>query len=991
MATEDRTAPMPNVYTISAGQSFVDTLCQGILDLTKRDPAKLAAVRVLLPTRRACRSLREAFLRQTGGKPTLLPRMTPIGDIDEDELVLAQEVDTGSGLSARPFDIPPAVSGLRRQLLLARMVMARGDTSPDQAVRLAIELARLLDQLHTERLDFSKFQDLVPDAFSEHWQETLRFLQILTDEWPNILESEGTLDPANHRNRLIEEQTRQWRDNPPTDPVIAAGSTGSIPATADLLATIARLPEGRVVLPGLDKALSEDAWQQLEPHHPQFGLSRLLLHLKVLRPEVQEWPTAETQPENPDRIALARHALTPAAAQENETLSLSAKATAHIRLAVAPTSREEAGLIAMAIRQTLQTPERTVALITPDRSLARRVASELLRWQIEVDDSAGQPLGLTSPGAFFRATARMVGEQFAPVALLAALKHPLASGGMARAPFRAQVRELETAALRGPRPGPGVGGLRQALAERRPPSQALVELLNAIANASEDFEAHLRKPVAQLTDLVAAHVRLIERLASTDTEDGADRIWRGEAGEALAGFIAELNQHASVMTEISPTTYPALLDGLMAGRVVRPRYGMHPRVFIWGLMEARLQRADLVILGGLNEGTWPPQVEAGPWMSRQMLDGVGLPQPERQIGLTAHDFTQAFSAPNVLITRAEQVDGTPTVASRWLMRLDNTLKGAGFDGGLPRDLDHLNWFEALDRPQKVAAIAPPRPTPPVAVRPRRISVTQVETWIRDPYSIFARHILKLRPLDPLDADPGAADRGTLIHGILEDFMKAFPDQLPDDAEDQLITIGDRHFHQHMTRPGVRAFWWPRFVRIAHWFVAYEKDRRAEGIRAALIEKSGELSLQVGSIDFTLRAKADRMDRLADGSLAIIDYKTGQAPTGPQVASGLVPQLSLEAAMAKAGAFEGLDASDVSELLYLRLSGGRVAGEVKRLKLDAEEAAAEALAGLRRRIGDFARPETPYLSRPRPMFKSRFGDYDHLARVREWASADGEDD
>ncbi len=980
----------PAVYSISAQYPFVDTLAAGIHQLSENNPARLASIQVLLPTRRACRSLREAFLRLSNGAPTLLPTMTPIGDVDEDELLLSVGSESTDVISADPLKIPPAISNLRRQLLLARMIMARGDTSPDQAVRLAIELARLLDQLHTERLDFSRFATLVPDDYSEHWKETLKFLEILTEQWPAILASEGTIDAADRRNRLLDSQAQSWREQQPSHPIIAAGSTGSIPATADLLATIASLPQGYVVLPGLDREMPDQAWQEMEPHHPQFGLSRLLTHLSIQRKDVKDWLADAADTVSVDRLALARIALAPAEAEAPQETVISENSFANIRLAQCPTSRDEAGVIALAIRETLETPEKTVSLITPDRMLARRVASELLRWQIEVDDSAGQPLGLSAPGSFFRTTARMIGEAFAPVAVLTALKHPLASGGMERVRFRNFVRRLEVAVLRGPRPAAGTAGLHAAIAEANV-GESLSEFMAALEHATQDFASLATQRTVALSEMVRAHISMIEQLARTRDEDGAERVWSGDAGEALAGFIAELLQHAPAMSDISPTSYPALLDGLMSGRAVRSRYGLHPRVFIWGLLEARLQRTDLVIMGGLNEGTWPPQVDAGPWMSRPMMAQLGLAQPERQIGLTAHDFVQAFSAPHILMTRAERVDGTPTVASRWLMRLDNTLKGAGFSKGLPQDQQYLNWFEALDHPAQISPVPPPAPRPPVTARPKGLSVTRIETWIRDPYSIFASHILRLKPLDMLDANPGAADRGTLIHEVLEKFMLTYPQELPDNAEQALIKIGEDIFKRHMSRPGVRAFWWPRFLRIAHWFITFEAKRRNDGIQSPLIETFGEMNISVGKTDFRLTAKADRIDRLPDGSLAVIDYKTGQPPTAPQVATGLVPQLSLEAAMAMAGEFPNLTSAPVSELVYLRLSGGRIPGEIKRLKLDVDDVAQSAMSGLRRLIAIYNKPDMPYRSRPRPMFKSRFGDYDHLARVREWSSADGEDD
>ena len=988
MATNLTSAKQSSIFNISADLPFVDTLAVGVINLTEHDPAHLSTVHILLPTRRACRALRESFLRLSHGKPTLLPRMSPIGDVDEDELLLSSDAGGDDVIGVNPLEIPPPISNVRRQLLLARMIMAKGDTSPDQAVRLAIDLAHLLDQLHTEQVCFSQFKNLVPDAYSEHWQETLKFLEILTQEWPLILESEGTIDPADRRNRLLQSQTRAWRKDPPKEFIIAAGSTGSIPATADLLMAIADLPRGRVVLPGLDQKLPNHEWQELEPHHPQFGLSRLLIHLNVERCDVLNW-SERLDVEN-KRLDLARIALSPTGAEMPDLKHISAASFENCLRIDCPTSREEAGVIAIAIRQVLETPSKTVALITPDRSLARRVASELGRWQIDVDDSAGQPLGMSPAGSFFRITARMVGYKYAPVALLSALKHPMASGGMARVQFRSLIRKLEHSILRGPRPEPGIEGLRLAIKKEEKPPEDLIKLVNTLELATRHMDELLNQKTANLWDLVRAHITMVEALAATDSNMGATQIWAGDAGEGLARFTAELLQHALVMTEIEPGTYPALLDGLMAGRAVRSRYGLHPRIFIWGLMEARLQRTDLVILGGLNEGTWPPQVEGGPWMSRPMMAQLGLPQPERQVGLTAHDFVQSFAAPNILLTRSDRVDGSPTVASRWLMRLDNILKGAGFDQGLPNDNTYLSWFKAMDRPNETKPVQPPSPKPPVTSRPKGLSVTRIETWIRDPYSIFAEQILQLKCLDPLDQDPGASDRGTLIHGILEEFMNANQGDLPDDAEGRLVNIGNNHFKKYMSRPNVRAFWWPRFLRIANWFISYEHKRRTDGISVAIIEKTGNMTIKVGGIEFNLRAKADRMDRMLNGSLSIIDYKTGQPPTAPQVETGLVPQLSLEAAMAMAGAFPDLEGSPVNDLTYLHLSGGRVPGEVKRLKVDVDAVAANAIIGLRKLISMYSNPNTPYRSRPRPMFKSRFGDYDHLARVREWSSSDKDD-
>ncbi|NQU60701.1 MAG: double-strand break repair protein AddB [Rhodospirillales bacterium] len=981
------------VFTIPAGLPFVDVLAAGISERWGTDPAALAGVTVLVPTRRARRGLTEAFLRQSEGRPLLLPRMIALGDLDEDDILFAggfaaEEGATSAGL----MDVPPALSGLRRQLLLMKLVMARdAETSPDQAANLSLELARLLDQVHTERLSFDGLRDLAPDNFAEHWQQTLDFLKLLTDAWPGVLEAEGAIDAADRRNRLFDAQKQVWTDNPPTDPVIAAGSTGSIPATADLLALIARLPEGGVILPGLDMDATPEAWAALGEHHPQFGMARLLGHLEVRREDVKSWQASEIKAEPSPRSRLINGALTPADSEAPTTLSKKEleQALDGVSRIDCPGPRIEAAVIALIMRRTLESPGKTAALVTPDRGLARRVAAELRRWRIEVDDSAGLPLGQTPPGAFLLLCARMIADDLAPVAMLAALKHPLAAGATAAAAFRAQVRRLEVAALRGARPASGIAGLRAALDVSRESVGDLKTFLQGLEKIFAPFSDTLSDKTNTLPDVLAAHVEMAEALAQSDTETGAARLWRGDAGEAAANFVSELRDAARDFGALTAADYPALLETLMQGRSVRPRYGDHPRLHIWGLLEARMQQADTVILGGLNEATWPPEARSSPWMSRPMLKQFGLALPERLIGLQAHDFVQGFSSPQVYLTRSDRVDGTPTVASRWLLRLDNFLERLGAENSINAKDPWVGWVDSLDEPEAPRPVTEPRPAPPVEARPRELSVTQVETWIRDPYAVYARHILKLRPLEAIDAEPGAADRGLIIHAALHAFLEKYGDDLPEDAERQLLEIGRRVFKDWQVPPGVDAFWWPRFERIAGWFIDYEKNRRDAGFKTVATEIKGAMDIDGPGGAFRLTARADRIDRRADIGLAVMDYKTGQTPTAPQVEAGLSPQLPLEAAIAEAGGFKGLKAETTAQLVYLSLSGGRTPGEEKTLKLDVPKTVNDTLKGLQGLVAQYDNPDMPYLSQPRPMRLESWGDYDHLARILEWRGKTGD--
>lgn len=985
----------PNVYTIPPHRSFVTALADGILARWGDDPQSLAQVRVLLPTRRACRSLREAFLRRTDGAPMLLPQMTPLGDVDEDDMVLE-----GTGVDDA-LDLPPTMNGTARVVQLAQLVMAKDpETTPEQAVRLAGELAKLIDQVHTEGLDLSRLPDLVHRDLAEHWQQTLNFLEILGTAWPQVLADYGLMDSAERRDKLIRARAKAWAETPPQSPVIAAGSTGTIPASAELLKTVAHLPQGFLVLPGLDQSAIDEVWDALDPTHPQYGMSQLLDKLGLGRHDVQLW--------GQDRIATPRtqllsQALAPAEATHlwQGGTEIDACALEYVERIDAPGPREEAGAIALIMRQTLETPEKTCALITPDRSLARRVAVELGRWGLAVDDSAGTPLDQTPPGAFFNLVSEMAASQLQPVKILACLKHPLAAAGMKPSELRATVRALELALLRGPRPAPGLQGLEDLLRvflhdeqqgdrfkrhglDQNLPRKA-IQLLRDITGPLMDA---LQSDTIDPAQLLELHTQTTARLAEVTFDTDERRLWAGEDGEALAAFIAEAHDALATFRDIRADEYPALLQAMMLGRPVRPRYAMHPRLSIWGPLEARLQTADVVVLGGLNEGSWPPSAEASPWMSRPMMQDFGLPLPERRIGLSAHDFVQALHADEVFLTRSARSGGSPQVPSRWLVRLDTLL---GDDHAMAQGTKWVQWASQLTQPDGPAnPVKGPRPTPPVDARPDNISVTQVETWIRDPYAIYARKVLDLDVLDDIEADPGAADRGIVIHEVMDRFIRAHMDALPHDPAQALIEMGEQVFDEMVASPSVRAFWWPRFKRIAHWFADFETKRRLAGYKPILVERRGELKLEELERPFTLIAKADRFDRDISGGLVVMDYKTGQPPTTKQVEAGLTPQLPLEAAIAICGGFKDLaEVGTISQLTYIRLSGGRVAGEEKPIKVDGDAAAHEAYDSLITMMHKYMDAKTPFLSRPRPMFESRFGDFDHLARVKEWSAGGGD--
>lgn len=979
-----------NVLTIASSAPFADTLARGLISRVdiKKNPLALAETTIYLPTRRSVRTLSETFARVLGGA-ALLPEIRPLGDVDEDEFLF----DPLDGDIASP----PSIAPLRRRLLLATLVQRWHEAQRErpigfaQAASLARALASFLDETQTQGADLSKLEGLVDAPLAGHWEEVREFLCIVRDQWPALLDAEQAIDPADYRNHSIRALARRYAQKPPAGLVIAAGSTGSIPATAELLRVIANLPNGSVILPGLDRALDEKSWAALDENHPQYGMRQLLTGMGVARKDVADWQPAPAS--FPERETLLRETLRPAPTTDawREIAERGSreieKGLANISLIAAAHPGEEALAIALILREALETPEQTAALVTPDRNLARRVASEMLRWDIAIDDSAGRPLSKTSPGAFLLLLADAAESEFAPVPLLALLKHPLAACGEEQAAFRTRVRELDRLVLRGPRPDPGLAGITAAIARaserdrlrdaERNDIRALAPWFARVAEALRPLETAMAQDSVAICDIVNAHMRVAEALAASE-KPGAMRLWAGDAGETAATLFNELLDAESGLPPIAPRAWPSLLRELADERPIRPTFGRHPRLAILGAQEARLQRFDVMVLGGLNEGTWPRAASADPWLSRPMREALGLELPERAIGLAAHDFASLAAGPRVILTRSLKVDGTPTVASRWLQRLQQLTTGLGLGAHLTGGTDYAALAAALNEPEtRLPRMKRPAPKPPVAQRPKSLTVTEIETWMRDPYAIYAKHVLGLKPLDPLDASIGPMERGNAIHAALEKFLVEHGDAWPADAEDKLIAIGEEIF-RGMPKATL-AVWQPRFAQAARWFVGVERERR-KGVAQSFVEKRGTRDFG----GFTLRCRADRIDALHGGGAAIIDYKTGNPPTKKQVTLLWSPQLPLEGAILKAGGFAEAGAIEPSELLYIKFSGGTPPGELRTIQDDVPALVEKAEEILLSMIAHYDVESTAYLPRVKPFRVDISGDYDHLSRVREWS-------
>ncbi|KRB62991.1 double-strand break repair protein AddB [Rhizobium sp. Root708] len=1053
----------PRILTIPAGLPFLRTLAESLCDgrLTPRfrydpgDPLSLSTATIYLPTRRAARVLRSEFVDLLGGRSAILPVIRPLGETDDDNGYFDESLPA-------TLDLAQPLSNTSRLLELARLILAwrnklpeivrsiHSDSplvapaSPADAIWLARNLAELIDSIETEDKEWSELSELSAKDHALWWQLTAEFLRIASAFWPERLNELGKSSPARHRNAILRAEANRIATMAESGPIIIAGSTGSVPATADLIAAVAGRPEGVIVLPGLDTAMPERHWEMVAPEasfgrpvdaasrsHSQYGLAQLLKRLGSIRDDVAL--LAEPPADLDLRSRILSHSLSPSEATSEwgefkHALNDGdiARAFADVSLIEASNEREEATAIAIALRLALEQPgasgESRAALITPDRNLARRVATELSRFGIIADDSAGTPLAATPQGTLLQLLLESALRPGDPVALVGLMKHPLAHFGLERDLLAESAAALELIALRGGVAEVDISTLEplveQQLAElalekhvpkwrKALPADAADrarDLARRVSAAVEPLASAFvhRRPDGRaittaftLSDWAERTGRALEAVAS-DRRGDLSGLWSDEAGDTLASLLAEIIDTDGQIEADGPQ-WIDIMAALTAGQAVKPRALLHPRLLILGTLEARLQSVDTLILGGLNEGSWPGQTSNNPFISRTMKTEIGLEPPERRIGQLAHDFEMANGTRHLIYSRALRQGSTPTVGSRWLQRL-LAFGGKSLEAELKaRGARFIHWANLIDQGDRQAPAQRPSPTPPREMQPKSYSFSEVGRLRRDPYAIYARRILRLDPVAPFNRDPGAAERGTLYHTIIDRFIREGHIAGTDDAADAMEHILNELFDMEQLPPHIDAVWRPRFREVAKAFLNWEAERRPD-VRRTLTEVRGGVELE--TVNIRLSGVADRIDIRGPGAADIIDYKTGFNPSPAQARALLDPQLALEAAALSAGAFREAGSLTPQDLLYVRLRPGarfqvdtvnnEFSGKGDKAK-SAMDLAGDSIDQLIKFVSLLQSGEKGFTSRLIPAQQFEFGgDYDHLARVSEWSTAESDE-
>lgn len=1075
------TTSNPRLFTCPLGVDLLDALTDALFTgqliegfFPSADPLKFAATTIYVPTRRAKQALTHKIMQRFSHDQALhgvlLPKIIPLADAGDEEGLFADHAHEPTLLHA----LSPEISPIERRLILATLIVAWGKAlgkaalplqldnkdeasiepllvpaSISDACAMAGDLARLLDDMTLWQADFRDLELLPEERFDDYFKITSEFLRIASEQWPAILSELNLSDPTSRRDALLRQEVARLRKSGSSDPIIIAGSTGTLPSTALFLQAVANLPQGAVILPALDTRLDEPTFCALQQMlksdsaahtHPQAILARLLKNMNVPVQDVVLLGQASN-------TLLMREKLLSEALRPAETTDLWIEpahslsdverdiALSGVQVVVAQDEREEALAIALAMRETLEQPHATVALITPDRTLAERVSAELTRWNIQASDSAGKALMRTKVGAFAALVSEVMYAQ-KPAHIQALLAHPLARCGLTQAQHAQVSAVLSSGVFQGLVPDHGFETLQKHLSaqahaakhDKRSP-YPIKRLEPSHWMLADDFLSSVHQAFQtalsgddnrSISDWAKIHTYVCDVLSKDeqgvsliDIENGAIQ-WR----ELMLELTQALQDMGQLDLTLTAFEYHQLVSAFLREIKVPLNEAYttapnqeHPRVFIWGLLEARLLRANRVIIGGLDEHIWPPAAKPDAFLTRSMRLALGLPPPEQRIGQTAHDFVSAMGVEDVILTRAHKRGSSPTVESRFMQRLAACVGEHAWLKTKVRGQKYLEFARELDRAEHTLSIKRPAPYPSAELQPQTLSVTEIETLIRDPFAIYAKHVLKLHKLEGMRHELLPRDYGSWLHGLLEAYALC-----ANTSDNSWQAILEQACLPYQGFPQTLALWQGRSAPVLQAYETWHAQQCLEA-KHIIVEAYGRIPMTLSDgTSFILRGSADRIQITQEGA-HIIDFKTGAPPSNPQITRGLSPQLTLEAAMLKRGGFEALSnfspfysAENSVQLSYIKLGGSERFKHIPVKPALSTKAKAKAkednqdpqailptlddmieshwtnLAELlmRYRMGEMA-----FVPHKMPLETSWVGDYDHLSRFKEWSATGGE--
>ena len=980
----------PKTSAISLGRHFLDSLAKGLVAKFRTSgPVDLRNAVIILPTEEARSNLLRNLIIRAESEAIVLPRTYTISEnLPCQRPHKRGDLDCILPSNMLPNRLPiPLVS---RELLLGRLIFQwrkahdhTNSLSLSQCLKVAPTLGSLFDELQAFNINYLALGKSSTLDDAAHWASIDKFLKIIIEQWPRILVEQSWEDPIKYDQLITKLVIQYWEKEPPKYDVIAAGFTGKLPHVVNLLSSIVSLPRGHVVVPSLDRSLGKKIWENLPTDHPQSTIKCLLDGLKFGDKPVPEWPDQGGH-SNPTLSNISRLPLVPSILNEgdmpNDSITDKKRIT-DLTLITSQNVYSESQTIALIVKEFLTHNQGDVSVIAEDQILVKQVALQLRKWNLDLCYCTPRMPDASGGATFLQLVAEMICSDVSPVSLLSALKHPMCKGHTSKTLFNNLLNQLELKSLRGIRPEPGFSGILASLA-LSPSNQKIIAWLRELDRASHQFSELVKNRRVSLRNLLRAHLDFSTWLCQPETINSA-LPWDTDSDHNLYQNLNALCSTLKNSFTVNGTEYSDIFKTLVNKIPDESTLVHNARIYTYSAEQTLFSSSSLHILAGMNEGTWPSISPASRWLSPQMREALGLPGKEAEKADSALQLCQAFTAPKVVLTRSKLINGVQTMPSYHFAQIERAAKKAD----LPHTIDQSSYWNELGQHLEqetinVPKIQRPAPIPPVSARPRTLSATQIELWMQDPYSIFVSTILKIRALRPLDAKVGPPDYGRIVHEALEKFTRTYPKDMPQDAFQKLLGFGQDSFRKIRVPSESYAFWWPRFERLAQYFVDQECEGRRH-ISRAYTEISGAITVNLASGQFTLTTRADRINMRTDGKVDIIDYKTGMIPTASQIMDGRKPQLLLEALIALDHGFHEINTRKINSISSIQLSGAAIAGTHQSIEQDIQIKANELLSRVTMLIKAFDDENTPYYFVPHKDFSPQHNEFEHLARMKEW--------
>jgi ATP-dependent helicase/nuclease subunit B len=844
-----------------------------------------------MPNRRSANALRTVFLEEIESGSRILPSIEAIGDLDEKAIVLSG-VDSDSLLEYLKSQKTSLEIGYRL-LLLRETMLNYSHSSIEQAMGLSKELDVFLRDIENYEIDFSKLDNLVGEDLAIHWQQILDFLKNFGTRWQDLLNKHNIASTYGNRVSSVRFYEKILKKVGLKNPLLMVGNFEPSESTLNLMKTLLKCDNAYLIFKGLENVMTAEECQSIDETHSHFLSEKTLEKLALDKRSMVNLRYPEYKTIGNDSLQSLYISMLPPELtyrwQNNDKIC----ELKHIQYIECREIHDELNLIMVYLLDHIaKNGLKNIALVA-NQELSQRLELLLSYWNIPFNNNYGKKFILHGVVRYLMLIVEVYNENYRANKLLSLLKNNFTRFGYDREKLLKNIQLFEEYILHNGVNRNGMESYRVNLrsVENEQTREDLTEFFDRI----ESYFAILDGKNLPLEKLVQNHLQLAEKLAGSVENDGADILWHSEeSGEKVRElFYGELLLQSKYFGNSNIADYEYILNFLISERSYSDDYSLYPAVNITSVQEAQLINYDLVIIANLNDGANPMNTPPDPWMSRKMRIDLGLPPRETEIGKSYFNLIQLVAQKKVLLTRSRNVDGTPSIKSRFLQRLETMLHcnglGLATNEAIVRGFQKYHSFE-YNLENNIYKVRP-QPKPPVNLRPRNLSATNIDLLNLNPYDIYVKKILALKKTNPLEKENIHARVGIILHSIFERYSRDYEKYRRSGSGALALLVKDTLDHSFANDQLLTELYYDRVLETTRYFIELDERSRKENYSITL-EDWNECDLGAGK-NFFLSARIDRMEKL-NNSMRIIDYKTGTAPSKTDIICGWRLQLPVEA-------------------------------------------------------------------------------------------------